>query len=168
MPDWKCSVCGSSEKKKRAKGLCRQCYVKARVARLYAEDPQWRAKESKARYYANKEPFLIRARERNRRLKWEVVTALGGKCACCGESEPEFLTVDHINGDGAAHRKKVTGTTRASSIMVYKDIKRQGFPRTVYRVLCFNCNCAIGCWGYCPHAPSPLRTSPPTFVGTSR
>jgi hypothetical protein len=26
------------------------------------------------------------------------------RCACCGEQEIEFLHIDHVNGDGAAHR----------------------------------------------------------------
>ncbi|MBA7683673.1 hypothetical protein ES703_92053 [subsurface metagenome] len=27
------------------------------------------------------------------------------RCACCGESEVRFLTIDHINGNGSEHRK---------------------------------------------------------------
>lgn len=39
-----------------------------------------------------------------RRLKLEVLAGYGGKCICCGETHPAFLTVDHINNDGAEHR----------------------------------------------------------------
>jgi hypothetical protein len=80
-----------------------------------------------------------------------VIDNLGGKCACCGETMREFLTVDHVNGDGSEHRKALSGNSRSSSIQIYREIRRLGYPRDRFRVLCFNCNCAIGCWGYCPH-----------------
>src|SRR5262252_4538483 len=37
----------------------------------------------------------------------EMIAAYGGECACCGETEPVFLTLDHVNGDGAAHRRSM-------------------------------------------------------------
>jgi hypothetical protein len=64
------------------------------------------------------------------------------------------LTVDHINGDGADHRRSLSPnghSTEANTRSVYRDIRRQGYPRDKYRVLCFNCNCSIGVWGYCGH-----------------
>jgi len=166
MSQWKCSECGSTKTKRRAKGLCQKCYQRAMKARRYAADPTWRAKESRASYLRNREPRLASMREKRRQLKWTTIERLGGKCACCGETSPEFLTVDHINGDGAAHRKGLTGKSRASSMKIYKDIRNQGYPLDKYRVLCFNCNCAIGCWGYCPHTHTrqtkyPIRLGSP-------
>ena len=149
---WQCSECASTNTWKRAKGLCRKCYRATFIAKRYAINPRWRADESKASYQRNRTKALARTLEQRRALKWEVLEALGGKCACCGETMAEFLTVDHINGDGAAHRKQLTGKTRASSIKIYRDIRKRGFPKDQFRVLCFNCNCAIGSWGYCPHA----------------
>jgi len=77
----------------------------------------------------------------------EVIAAYGGQCACCGESEPRFLQVDHINCDGSTERAKgiVTGS-------LYRKLKRLGFPRDRYQLLCANCN--HGRYlngGICPH-----------------
>ena len=47
-------------------------------------------------------------RRKYRKLRAQVIAAYGGACACCGENAPEFLQVDHINNDGAEHRR--TGT----------------------------------------------------------
>lgn len=33
----------------------------------------------------------------------------------------------------------------------YRWIKKNGFPDSV-QVLCWNCNCAKGIYGYCPHS----------------
>ena len=35
-----------------------------------------------------------------RKLRQEVLDAYGGKCACCGEEQYEFLCIDHVNDDG--------------------------------------------------------------------
>lgn len=74
------------------------------------------------------------ARARRLRLKLEVFKAYGGPhCACCGQSILGFLTLDHINNDGAAHRKKVPGTE------LYEWVKDNNFPPG-FRVLCYDCN----------------------------
>jgi hypothetical protein len=129
-------------------------------ARRYAAEPDWRAKESRKSYQRHREAVIARTTARNRQTKVDVITTLGGKCACCGEMEPKFLTLDHVNGDGAAHRKALTGKSRASSIRIYREVKRQGCPPDRFRVLCWNCNCAIGLWGSCPHGKLPDHRSP--------
>jgi hypothetical protein len=73
-------------------------------------------------------------------------------CECCRESHQEFLTIDHVNGDGAEHRRQV----KSSDICPW--IIRNGFPEG-FRVLCMNCNYALGLYGYCPHAPLTMRQS---------
>ncbi|MDE1814921.1 MAG: hypothetical protein KGI05_09715, partial [Thaumarchaeota archaeon] len=57
------------------------------------------------------------------------------KCACCGESIVEFLTMDHINNDGAEHRRKI------GSAYLYSWLISNNFPEG-FQVLCWNCNCA--------------------------
>ena len=37
----------------------------------------------------------------------KVLIAYGNKCNCCGEKNIKFLTIDHINNDGAEHKKKI-------------------------------------------------------------
>lgn len=154
MSVWQCSVCGSTETKKRAKGMCHSCYLKAYREQHYGTYINKRREEYQRNYAKHRDKIIARTTERNRQTKRDVIAALGGKCACCGEAAYEFLTLDHINGDGAAHRKLLSGKARSSSIRIYRDVKRRGCPTDQFRVLCFNCNCSIGCWGYCPHQRS--------------
>lgn len=67
-------------------------------------------------------------------------------CACCKESEIKFLEFDHINGDGAKHRKKIG----AVSYNFLIRLKNLGWPQGL-RVLCCNCHKAISHFGACPH-----------------
>lgn len=79
-----------------------------------------------------------------RRLKIEVITAYGGKCACCGVAELAFLTIDHIKGGGGRHRRMIGN--------LYRWLKRHGFPKGDFQCLCFNCNCGRKVnGGICPH-----------------
>jgi hypothetical protein len=57
----------------------------------------------------------------------------------------EFLAIDHIGGGGTKHRKSFG---RGSSL--YRWLEKSGLPGG-FRVLCHNCNMAIGFYGYCPH-----------------
>ena len=80
-------------------------------------------------------------------LKLDVIKRLGGCCACCGECHPTFMTLDHIHGGGYKQRVK-DNFSRTTS---YNRVKMEGFPRDKYRILCWNCNAAIGLFGGCPH-----------------
>ncbi len=73
------------------------------------------------------------------------------ECKCCGEKNIEFLQLDHKNGDGAEHRKKLGGC-RGSSM--YRWVIRNNYPN-MFRVLCVNCNFSKGAYGYCPHRNLP-------------
>lgn len=59
----------------------------------------------------------------------------------------DFLTIDHINGNGKEHRRRI-GT---GSAVLYYWLIRNNFPPG-FQVLCFNCNQAKA-WnrGICPH-----------------
>jgi hypothetical protein len=86
--------------------------------------------------------------ERSRGLKQEAVAAYGGCCACCKEDDIRFLTIDHVNNDGNAHRRaaKLNGGTR-----MYRWLKARGYPPE-FRVLCWNCNVGRAMnGGVCPH-----------------
>ena len=67
------------------------------------------------------------------------------KCGCCGEPRMEFLTIDHVDGDGAKHRREI-GKTRA----IFNWLKKNKYPDG-FQVLCYNCNCAKGQYKECPH-----------------
>lgn len=84
------------------------------------------------------------------RVRQRVIDAYGGKCACCGESRTEFLAIDHTNNDGAKHRRELGKRT------IYSFLSKNGFPLG-FRVLCHNCNSALGFYGYCPHQTKITR-----------
>jgi len=81
----------------------------------------------------------------HRRVKLKVIEGYGGACQCCGESRMEFLTIDHINGNGRAERAKYPGGA------LYRLLLKEGCPTENHRLLCMNCNFALGRFGYCPH-----------------
>ena len=90
-----------------------------------------------------KKAYAKRFRDKARQ---EAIYHYGGLCACCGEATFGFLTIDHVNGGGAEHRRKIG----RDSTKLYVWLKKQGWPEG-FRVLCYNCNCAKGHYGKCPH-----------------
>jgi len=122
---------------------------KAEKDRLHYENNVDARREQATGYYrANRLDILQKKRDQDRAAKQQVVDAYGGECVCCGEKMIEFLTIDHIDGRGHLHRKKVGKGRR-----IYKDLIALGFPKDNYRLLCFNCNIVRGFYGYCPHHP---------------
>lgn len=85
-------------------------------------------------------------RERHQLLKRAMVMAYGGECECCGETEIEFLTLDHINGGGHQHRKAVGGGSK-----VWRMLRDAGWPKEGYRLLCMNCQLGFAHGRTCPH-----------------
>jgi hypothetical protein len=95
---------------------------------------------------------LESARARRRRFKEQVLAHYcqdNPRCECCGVTTFEFLTVDHLAGGGAEHRRR-EGFGDLCGWLV-----KNGMPGG-YRILCFNCNLASGFYGSCPcrhHTP---------------
>ena len=85
-------------------------------------------------------------RESNYRLKDEVFDAYGGKCACCGETRKEYLSIDHIDGNGNKQKREI-GV--AGSDDLYRWLRQNNYPEG-FQVLCFNCNCGKGSYSVCP------------------
>ena len=83
------------------------------------------------------------------RLRHETIMAYGGyKCVCCGETEPLFLTLDHIHNDGAKWREFHKDHRGAQ---LFKWLKQNNWPKG-FQILCLNCN--QGKYrnkGICPH-----------------
>lgn len=106
-----------------------------------ADTKRWRAKKGPG--YAD--AWKAKSTEYKNGLRAKVVSAYGGRCTCCGEDEPLFLTLEHLNGDGRQHRK-----IRAYQ-SIFLDIIKAGFPDS-FTILCINCN--MGKFrnkGICPH-----------------
>ena len=97
-------------------------------------------------------------REWYRRAKLRTLVAYSQDpptCTCCGEATLGFLTIDHIDGGGNAHRRELGG---GSSLLIW--LQKQGYPAG-FQVLCFNCN-AGRYWngGDCPHLGSDIVNNP--------
>jgi len=137
-------------------------------SRKQRQDPEYRRKHKEYVlhwYKKNRERILATHRHRQlnepgfaekkrqyvkkylKKMKAKIHLALGNICACCGESTPEFLTLDHIHGGGTKHRRVAGGNQS-----VYREVLAEGIPKEKYRLLCMNCNFAFGHWGKCPHA----------------
>jgi hypothetical protein len=89
---------------------------------------------------------------RSRELRAQVLGAYSGEtlsCVCCGEQQRAFLTLDHVNNGGRAHRR------RMGNQGVYHELRRNGYPPG-FQILCFNCNLARGSYGACPHASEAI------------
>jgi hypothetical protein len=84
-----------------------------------------------------------RQRQR-RRQRQRTIEQYGGECKCCGESNWAFLEFDHVNNDGAQHRKELSGQKLVPWII------KNNYPDTI-QLLCSNCNKAKGLYGGCPH-----------------
>ncbi len=112
-----------------------------RVVARYGESPEFRKKklESEAdRYRRNAEKIKGGVREWRRALKKEVFSHYSSgvpRCLLCGEKDLRFLCLDHVNGDGADHRRK----NPSMKGNPYLWARRNGFP-PIFRVLCHNCN----------------------------
>jgi hypothetical protein len=89
-----------------------------------------------------------------RRIKLNAIQMYGGVCTCCGEERIEFLSIDHIQGGGTQERKQIRGNS------FYRELLKQPV-RDDLRVLCYNCNMAIGFYGYCPHERERNGTTKP-------
>lgn len=139
-------------------------------ARAWRKNNPFKIKEYKKRdYKQHKEKYLTYAKNRAITHKKEIKDYMyeynhkrhlefkmkvlnhysNGKmeCECCKEKILDFLTIDHLNGDGNSHRKKV------GSGHLYKWLIDNNFPEG-YGVLCMNCNFGRGLKynkGVCPH-----------------
>lgn len=120
------------------KGLCAKCRK-----RDTTEHKKWcgvcRA------YYRNE---YYRLHQTRRKI---IFTHYGDRCKCCGESEPLFLAIDHINNDGGKQRRATTDGGKDMYRKLAKAITL-GTPPKDLQLLCMNCN-----WGkyvnkgVCPH-----------------
>ncbi len=97
---------------------------------------------------------VIIGRASRLKLKIDVFEYYGGcVCKCCGEDEIKFLTLDHTNGGGNNHRKEIGNK---GGYAMYLWVKKNNYPKG-YRVLCMNCNLAIGAYGVCPHTTKTIN-----------
>jgi hypothetical protein len=78
------------------------------------------------------------AQRRRHREKALVFAHYGTWCACCGTTEQ--LTIDHVNGDGAKHRRLMGS---GGGTFIYHWLVVNGFPPG-FQTLCGPCNQSKG------------------------
>ena len=132
-------------------------YAELQDLQTYRRSPKERQRQSKkakkrwARMTPEQKQIAnVAVKAHNQNLKNEMIEAYGGVCTCCGETASIFLTIDHIDGSGAKDR--ANGLRGAN---LYRKLRREGWPKDNYRILCFNCNIAVGVLGSCPHLENP-------------
>jgi hypothetical protein len=99
----------------------------------------------------------------------DFFAAYGGCCACCGEDDVRFLSLDHVENDGNEHRKTY------NCQQIYWLAKKEGYPKDKYQLLCHNCNMGKSInKGVCPHKCGVSKAqareemeSHRTFIGRS-
>ena len=123
----------------------------------YYELNKWRWKiYRKNEREFHKEDNRIRARYYNKKLKFIALVKYSSdppKCACCGETEIDFLTLDHKDNNGSMFKINYNTGRRDK---IYQRLKKEGYPKEEnLQVLCFNCNCGRQInGGICPHKKS--------------
>lgn len=138
---------------------------------IHAECKDCYKKRVRVRYYREHAKVLKQGRQystdKRKRVREATFAAYGGYiCACCGEKEQKFLTLDHINNDGAEFRRKIAGKRSAAGMVTYEWLARNGFP-SGYQVLCMNCNHGKRMnGGVCPHK-TRCNDHPSTGAGPS-
>lgn len=101
--------------------LCFNCNFRKRFLEMQPESST-HLQEVRAKYARN--------------IKLECLDNYGGRNCVCGEKDTVVLTLDHVNDDGADHRKK-TGTR---GFNFYMMLRKNQFPNNPpLQVLCLNC-----------------------------
>lgn len=124
-------------------------------ADFYERNPGYRERYAVSWRENNREKFKAYNKKSMLKLKREIMDAYGGACSCCGETELAFLTIDHIDGNGAEHRREMAAERNSpwgqAGHATYRWLRKNNFPEG-FQVLCANCNCGKH-WngGVCPH-----------------
>jgi hypothetical protein len=138
--------------------ICTICKIEKPLSEFYSRGGR-RVKEyhgpcracwsvrSTEHYHKNHDRLIGHKREQRARVKKIVLEHYGAKCTCCGETEKSFLEYDHINNDGAAHRKSINNPTGAN---FFVWLFRNGFPDFI-QLLCANCHRSKTRYGFCVH-----------------
>lgn len=135
---------------RKAKGMCKSCGKNAIAKRSVTRCNDCLSRES-ARLGARQVRSNAYARSYYQKLKLQVIDHYSDgtrACKCCGENELLFLSIDHVNNDGALHRE-VYGVK--GGIPLFRFLIKNKFPAG-FQILCFNCNHGkhLG-GGICPH-----------------
>lgn len=121
------TICDSCYSKIPRKGMCVECGK--------TESTRWSSNEKGTICHNCAEGF------RRLKVKLEVFTHYCKEKPICNEKDCniddiDMLALDHINDDGAAHRKSIGN---ASGFRLYDWIQKNNYPK-MFQVLCWNHN----------------------------
>lgn len=151
-----CNLCGKEKPLsefysywKGRKGLtarCKEC-IKHKNLEYYARTKEQYHKQRAEYRGKHREEIATQQRKEYAEKRLLIIQHYGGKCACCGEDEPLFLEIDHINNDGWTHRKEIETSAKALVLWIIRNNYPDGF-----QILCANCNQGKKRGGgICPH-----------------
>lgn len=118
--------------------------------KAYKENPEKYRAINRASYQRNKAARDLRAKNYQKQARIDCINHYShgtNACACCGVTGIVFLTLDHINGDGAKLRRDGVHKT---GTMFAIWLRKNGYPEGI-QVLCHNCNQAKRQLPNCPH-----------------
>lgn len=134
------------------KSHCKGCESDRNILR-YNADPESIKTRVRDWRVANLEHSLSRMNGKKLLARLEALIHYSGpnpSCACCGEPDYRFLTIDHIDGGGSVDRPKAK---KYGGLALW--LRANGYP-SGFQVLCWNCNCGKGVYGVCPHELPPI------------
>lgn len=141
--------CGCRRAKRVSQAKCKKCGKIKDINEFYLR------RNGRVNAYVCKscyKPILLEAKKRrDKESRLKALQYYGGNppsCECCGETNIEFLSFDHINGGGNKHRQTLS---KGDASRFYRWLEKNEYPDE-YRILCRNCNFSIGAYGYCPHS----------------
>lgn len=73
-------------------------------------------------------------------IKNEMLLAYGNKCVQCSIADPDVLVLDHIDNNGHQDRMYRFGNRNTGGVNLYVRLKKEGWPKIGYQLLCCNCN----------------------------
>jgi hypothetical protein len=98
-------------------------------------------------YQRTKETRLKKAKEHYQKWRDAALAGYGAQCSCCGETEYNFLAIDHVNGLTELELSE----GRMFGDKLHRFLVKNNFP-SEFQVLCHNCNMGRRFNGNrCPH-----------------
>jgi len=149
----KCYLCGATKNKDGTLikyPICKEC-AKKKAHQYYLKNPEKFKERSRLWKKKNKEKVIEMSKRYRKELKIKALKAYSNnkkpKCVCCGETEIDFLCLDHIDNIRAKEREKYgLGTS------FLKWLKTNNYPKNLkLQVMCFNCNFSKRIRGICVH-----------------
>lgn len=166
----RCNQCGApiteiNPKTKKLYKCCRNCIAKRKaiqdervkngLCRLCGQpkSPNHKSRCEKCAKRDNKQRHSARKELTNKFLSMYN----NGKCFCCGEANPLFLTLDHKQNDGWKYRQD----RKQRGDWSLRELRRatENYLPNEFQVACYNCNMGRARnGGICPHQDKKIES----------